>query len=361
MQTMQVEENVARKFGLEQAPTLLAQRQLARPIAFTRLRATGSASGRTMAAPPDAAFVLLVALAPMSAGEIWIDGKHGALPAASPGDTCVFDLETSLSAKLTAPYDLLRFYLPAAALDRLADDQGLPRVRGLRTTPHWTRDPVMQGLALSIASILEEPQTKANRFLDSLALAFHAHVMRRYGAVPASPSGIGAGLAPWQLRRVHAFADANLDADPSIADLAGECRLSPSHFARAFSASTGTSPHKWLVNRRIERAKQLLLGGGHELSQIALACGFVDQSHFTRVFGRSEGESPGRWRRRHCSDHRPIRHSSSALAAAMISFASSGSVGCSARARATLPTIAETSAIARARAPSGGIDLGSAP
>jgi AraC-like DNA-binding protein len=82
-----------------------------------------------------------------------------------------------------------------------------------------------------------------------------------------------------------------VDADPSIADLAAECRLSPSHFARA---STGTPPHKWLLNRRIDRAKALLLGGGDALSQIALACGFVDQSHFTRVFARSEGLSPGR-------------------------------------------------------------------
>jgi AraC family transcriptional regulator len=253
-----------------------------------------------MAARPDAAFVFLVALAPMAAGDIRIDGEHDALPAASPGDTFIFDLATNPRASLTAPYDFLRFHLPVAALDRLADDQGLPRVGGVRTMPLRVRDPVMQGLALSILPVLDEPRARADRFLDSVALAFHAHVMRNYGAARASGGHVGSGLAPWQLRRVRAFAQTNLDADLSVADLAAQCRLSPSHFARAFAASTGTSPHRWLVDRRIERAKALMLGGGHALSQIALACGFVDQSHLTRVFARSEGQSPGRWRRRHC-------------------------------------------------------------
>ena len=299
MQAIQVEEDVARQFGLSEAPTLLAQRQLPQPITFTRLRGTAMAGERMPTAVPDAAYVLLVALAPMAAGEIWIEGTHDALPPACPGDTFVFDLATSPVASFVGPYDFVRFYLPAATLDRLAHDQGLPRVQGLRTTPSQVRDPVMQGLALSLLPVLEAPHAEATQFLDSVALAFHAHVMRSYGGTPASRRYAGPGLAPWQLRRVRTFVDANLEANPSIADLAAECRLSPSHFARAFSASTNASPHKWLVNRRIEQAKALLLGSGDELSQIALTCGFVDQSHFTRVFARSEGQSPGRWRRRH--------------------------------------------------------------
>ncbi len=210
----------------------------------------------------------------------------------------MFDLAAGWVARFPGPYDFVRFHLPAATLHRLADDHGLPRVRGLRTAPRQVRDPVLWGLAQSLLPVLAHPHPGASRFLDAVALAFHAHVLRSHGIAPPAGGYAGPGLAPWQLRRVRAFADARLDADPSVADLAGECRLSPSHFARAFSASTGVSPHRWLVNRRIERAKALLLGG-QALSQIALACGFVDQSHFTRAFSRSEGESPGRWRRRH--------------------------------------------------------------
>jgi AraC family transcriptional regulator len=301
VQAIHVEEAVAREFGLKRAPTLLAQRHLPKPIAFSRLRATGPATSRSRAAQPDAAFVLLVVLAPMAAGEISIDGKHDALPAAAPGDTFVFDLATNPVADLATPYDLVRFYLPAAALDRLADDQGLPRVTGLCATPLRVRDRVMQGLALSLLPMLEAPNDAATLFLDSVALAFHAHVIRNYCGVAASRSHAGSGLANWQLRRVNAFVDANPDADPSVADLAGECRLSPSHFARAFSRSVGTSPHRWMINRRIERAKALLRDGGHQLAQVAQCCGFVDQSHFTRAFARSVGQSPGRWRRQYCN------------------------------------------------------------
>jgi AraC-like DNA-binding protein len=301
MQAIEVEQDLARQFGLAAAPTLLAQRQLPQPIAFTRLHAPVTAGQRTQAARPDDAFALLVALAPTSAGEIRIDGTNDVLPPASPGDTFVFNLAQSPVVRFSEPYDFVRFYLPAATLDRLADDQGAPRVPNLRTTLPQVRDPVMQGLALSLLPALQAPDTGSTRFLDSVALAFHAHVMRGYGGTPGSGRATSPGLAPWQIRRVRAVVDASPEADPSVAALAAACRLSQSHFARGFTASMGMPPHKWLVNRRIERAKALLLGGREELSQIALACGFGDQGHFTRVFGRSEGESPGRWRRRHCN------------------------------------------------------------
>ena len=149
--------------------------------------------------------------------------------------------------------------------------------------------------------MLQEPSTGNALFLDSVALAFHSHILHRYGGVLGSGGPARGGLAPWQLRRARAFIEAHLDGDPSIPDLAVECRLSVSHFARAFRQATGMPPHRWLMNRRIERAKELLLKGELELAQVALACGFVDQSHFTRFFVRSEGRSPGRWRRLRCS------------------------------------------------------------
>jgi AraC-like DNA-binding protein len=107
------------------------------------------------------------------------------------------------------------------------------------------------------------------------------------------------GLASWQLRRPREFINANLAGDPSISQVANECGLSSSYFARAFKEATGISPHRWLTKQRVERAKELLKDPRCELADIAQLCGFVDQSHFTRVFSRSEGYSPGRWRRLH--------------------------------------------------------------
>jgi AraC family transcriptional regulator len=79
--------------------------------------------------------------------------------------------------------------------------------------------------------------------------------------------------------------------------LAKECRLSVSHFSRAFHRTMGAAPHNWLLTHRIEVAKEKLRDGRLSLSDIALACGFADQSHLTRVFTRIVGASPGAWRR----------------------------------------------------------------
>ena len=118
-----------------------------------------------------------------------------------------------------------------STLDQLAYDRRLRRTGGLRSNYIGARDPVMQGLALAILPVLEDPAKATALFIDSIALAFHAHAMHAYGGVLGGESSVRAGLAPWQLRRAHAFIEAHLDGDPSISDLARECRLSPSHFA----------------------------------------------------------------------------------------------------------------------------------
>ena len=80
-------------------------------------------------------------------------------------------------------------------------------------------------------------------------------------------------------------------------EVARECRLSVSHFSRAFRRSMGVAPHSWLLTRRVEAAKEKLRDDRLTLLDVALACGFADQSHLTRVFTRVVGISPGAWRR----------------------------------------------------------------
>ncbi len=116
-------------------------------------------------------------------------------------------------------------------------------------------------------------------------------------ATRVKPCLVRGGLAPWQLRRTEQILSENLDGDVTLAHLAGECRLSVSHFARAFKQTTGQPPHRWLLARRVEHAKRLLLTSALPLARIAPACGFADQSHFTRVFSQMVGAGPGAWRR----------------------------------------------------------------
>jgi AraC family transcriptional regulator len=103
-------------------------------------------------------------------------------------------------------------------------------------------------------------------------------------------------IAPARLRAVRAHVEDHLAEDIALADLAAVAQLSRFHFARAFRAETGVTPHAYVTLRRVERAKRLMMEGGAALSEVALACGFAHQAHFTTAFRRVTGSTPGRWR-----------------------------------------------------------------
>jgi AraC-like DNA-binding protein len=264
------------------------------------LHADGEFRGTTNKVQPDEAFTFQVAMAPMRTGDIWVDGRHSKLPVHA-GWSFVFDLTSNLVANLQPPFEFVRFYLPVKSMQELAYDQGLRRVSGLRASAAGLDDEVMRGLAMSLLPALRSPGVQNTLFLDAVALAFHAHAVRTYGDGYTGRRTAAAGLAPWQLRRIEAYLEAHIAGDPSIAELASECFLSPSQLARAFTKSTGLPPHRHLLKMRVERAKALLLAGDLNIAEIALACGFFDQSHLNRVFTRFENCGPGRWRRIHRS------------------------------------------------------------
>lgn len=109
------------------------------------------------------------------------------------------------------------------------------------------------------------------------------------------------GLAPWQTIRVRNYVESTLSGSITVACLAGIAKLSTSHFARAFRASFGVTPAAYVVARRVERAKLMMLVTTESLCRISLDCGFTDQSHLSRVFHREVGQSPSQWRRWHRS------------------------------------------------------------
>lgn len=105
-----------------------------------------------------------------------------------------------------------------------------------------------------------------------------------------------AGREPLAVRRARDYLDAHLDAPVELADLAGAVGLSRFHLLRVFRATVGTTPHNYLTDRRVARAK-LLLDGSLPLAEVAAACGFADQPHLNRVFKARVGVSPGQYRR----------------------------------------------------------------
>jgi len=115
--------------------------------------------------------------------------------------------------------------------------------------------------------------------------------------VLAARRWIRGSLPAWKERRIKELMRSELSTKLSLRRLAAECDLSVRHFARAFSQSTGVTPHRYLLRLRLDKARELLLDPTLRLHEIAMTCGFADQSHFTRVFSASEKVSPGIWRR----------------------------------------------------------------
>ena len=298
MDARAIEVGIAKRFRLSQAPTLVARVGPSKlPVVFTHLWSAEGLHRRTMDVPREQSFSFQAPLVATFPWQAWFAGKPKTVSAATPGHAYLFDLSNNPTVGLDTAFNTVRFNISQAALDELAHESGLRRTGGLHAPSLGQPDPVLHGLAQTLAAAMRQPGEATSLFVDHIAMAFHAHVLHAYGDIPAGPVSRRGGLAAWQLRRACEFIEANLEGDPSIVDIAAECGLSSSHFAKAFKRTTGAPPHAWLSRRRIERAKQLLRETNLPLAEIALACGFVDQSHLSRMFAKNEGCSPGRWRR----------------------------------------------------------------
>jgi AraC-like DNA-binding protein len=103
-------------------------------------------------------------------------------------------------------------------------------------------------------------------------------------------------VAPANLRRVRERLADDGPVPPSLADLAAPIGLSRFQLLRQFEKAFGLPPHRWLLRRRVERARALI-AAGRALADAAAESGFVDQSHMTRTFVRHHGFTPGAWRK----------------------------------------------------------------
>lgn len=105
------------------------------------------------------------------------------------------------------------------------------------------------------------------------------------------------GLTMDIVDRITDYVEANLEQELTLSDLAALAGLSLAHFARAFRLTVGTPPHRYVLHRRIERAKQLLCGSEQPIAAVAFDCGFSSQAHLTSVFSRLVGTTPAKFRK----------------------------------------------------------------
>jgi AraC family transcriptional regulator len=109
------------------------------------------------------------------------------------------------------------------------------------------------------------------------------------------------GLSLSKLSRAKTLLVEKSSRDIPLADIARECGLSRQYFTKSFKATLGVTPHRWLQQYRLKKAKHLLQTTSHPIADIAIECGFADQSHFTHVFVALTGGTPAAWRREYRS------------------------------------------------------------
>ena len=161
------------------------------------------------------------------------------------------------------------------------------------------RDPLIQGLMHGIIDALRDDDPTSKPYVDYLARALAARLIRQHSTALTSLNGItdAVPIPKTNLHKAIDFIETNLDGSIGLTAIADAAGLSVSHFARQFRAAVGEAPHQYLVRRRIERAKQRLAKTDAPIAEIAFACGFANQEHLTRILKRACGLTPAAYRK----------------------------------------------------------------
>ncbi len=169
---------------------------------------------------------------------------------------------------------------------------------------HLTLVPTFQSRHGQIAAIamlllteLQHQQPSGALYLDSLTQALTVQLLRQHGSTQAQLPSYEGGLPPYQLRQILDYVENHLIQDIKLADLAQLLNMSPFHFGRMFKQSVGVSPHQYVIQQRVERAKCLLKQGDRAIIDIALDCGFSSHSHLTKQFRQLTGVTPTAFRK----------------------------------------------------------------
>jgi AraC family transcriptional regulator len=224
-------------------------------------------------------------------GSIWlqpIGGKYDEIRIGSPGELEAICIEA------------IHIYVPTVVFARLMDDYNLPAAadRSIRYS-RGVQDEVINQIGLSVLAEMMCPTAAGRLLVETSSLLLAARLAQAHSETELIRRPISSRhrLHDGRLRRVLAYIEEHLAEDITVADLANVACLSIFHFTRAFAATMGVPPHRYVSQRRLESAKVMIATGRASLREIALDCQFSSESSFTRAFRRAIGMTPAAYRR----------------------------------------------------------------
>jgi AraC family transcriptional regulator len=161
-----------------------------------------------------------------------------------------------------------------------------------------TRDPQIEQIGYLFLAESESKGLGERIYVDSLGVALSVHLLRRYSTLHGYLAAHDDALPPFKLHRAIEYINEHLAENITLPQIAGVLNMSLFHFARGFKRSTGKTPHQYLMECRIERAKLLLRETDLPITEIAYQTGCATQSHFSVLFHHATSTTPRTYRQR---------------------------------------------------------------
>ena len=159
------------------------------------------------------------------------------------------------------------------------------------------QDPILSSAVDAVTREASLPRAGGAIYVEALATQMVVHLIRNYASIKIEESQARTNLTAAQCKRLADYVGAHLHEPLSLEQMAAAVGLGLWSFTRRFRESFGCTPHSYVVDRRLEHARQLLLGSAMPVKEIAPACGFADQAHMTRVFKERLNVTPATLRR----------------------------------------------------------------
>jgi AraC family transcriptional regulator len=210
-----------------------------------------------------------------------------------PGNICIFPRESQIAGCWAERIQVLHICLGSMLVANLARDVNRSNLYPVMLRWRFNiRDLLIQQIGLALKIDLEQRCPLGPLYAESLGQSLVLHLLRNYSSLTLICDLVPQGHTPLEIQRVLTHIDDMLDQQLSLADLADVAGLSPTYLIRQFKKTTGLTPHQYLIERRVERARELLMEGHRTIAEVASAVGFTDQSHLDRHFKRLLGVTP---------------------------------------------------------------------
>lgn len=158
------------------------------------------------------------------------------------------------------------------------------------------RDSQIETIALMLLNELQHEHPVSRLYAESLTNVLAVHLIREYTTTQSLTHIHEGGLTQRQLMQVLDYMHEHLHQEIRLADLATLLNMSQFYFCRQFKQAIGITPYQYLIQQRIERAKQLLKQSNDAIADIAILCGFNSHSHLSKYFRQLTGTTPSAYR-----------------------------------------------------------------